>query len=519
MTCIAGEGPFTPSSVRVCAMSHEPYPGPALLDLLAGPIPWPIIGARILKFNPTLSPEQLVGAEDASEARGGLAMTSILNPVHGAVALDLDVRNPWTSIVHLVARLRGFTDYRLARYANLWKEVFSSETFDGWPHVFAPCIHFADQTLYQQASITAGQAGLHVLHQWPFYQDGTIMYHQGGYVDRGWDRFYHGPLSQQCCSNCSNNASFNLTGITAGMPVLAMRQWKNYCQCGGFLDQLRSEMLSRIALLYNQPAPVDWPRHLLQDPGFWVLVLAEESLSSAAMNWLWSLLLDGGLPKLLGNDDAATALSAGMLMAHGGQVLGRNLYATLVDRLESHDGPVPGIGVSVPDIISQLESAAQIVFDAYAVEPAGIPRIPFFDVSQPAGPTAWINSLNASTFRGSRSSTFLNWLGGVHIEVPSPIPPGVKPPPLVPEPEEMDPEAEPIVVPPPARGPADRSSLVGPIVFGGSVLLAGGLLIQAIRVHRRRVAAQRTSIAPSKLFEVPVSRPRKRGSRKRRGST
>lgn len=461
MGCVAHMGPYTTDDVMTCTTSVDGPGGPITQDLVlrtCGPIPWKIIAARILKLNPSLSTQPKLGGI------GGLAMTSIAD----AFSLDLDLRHPWTSVFHLITRLRGFARRRLAAYVALWDEVYSAQAKSGsWPHVWAPCIHFDTSqeewlVFYQDQSFAAGQAGLHPVHQYPFDQGHLVQYPEN-IRSQGWNRFYHGPDSRKCCADCTNTDPLNLTtGLSATLHGVS-----DYCRCGSYYSQFLTSFTSRVAILYSQPRPPGWPNVLLRDPGFWALILLEERLPLAVMNRLWQALLDGGIPKLLGRGDPALNYAIGTMMAHGGQVLVRNLLEAALQAVADRGDEIAGDDASAADIQSQMLEVARILADAGIAQPTGSPLLGLAEVLGLGGYQPEQLPLVQHQTTAGLTTAARNWAGMLHIETPRPITEAeaaaaaaLAPP--VEDPTQGRPPQEPV-----------RASIAGPLILGASVLVAG----------------------------------------------
>lgn len=434
-----------------------------MIDSARGPIPWSLIAARIAADNPDLDSDQALGAY------GGLCST----PIREAMTqFDLDLRDPWSSYLHLCIRLQSAMQTRLHRYGLLYGELFMPVPIPQFPHLWTFCYRLRgdDQRWNGESSrvVAAAEAickecasgGDIQVTQLPRALETVLDSgdHDRDDVERAIE------LLSASDGECPLTSYPQLRSKTdrAGLDILLVREGafsrsnvqEAACACcsgtcsgdAGRYHRAYVHCQGRPYPAYetvacNVSKPGDWPWPLAADWGFWALVIAEERLPTPShADDLWDNLLSGGLPKLLAKNSEDFNRIVGYMMTHHDTILFRNLWLEGMRRLETEAIP------NSAELSGALTQAVGIVASAYGRTPTRGDR-----VAVPMYGGGWTRSRTLGML-GTRSGVTdetIIWAGGRYT---APDPGEVVPPDPEPGSSEMtfdDDESGPLVSSPP----------------------------------------------------------------------
>lgn len=365
--------------------SGIPPAEPGLPMLVASPVPWSLLADRVRKENPRLDGAR---AGAAAPGRGGLART----PIPEAQALALNITHPWTSVFHLIWRLRRIAERRIVQYGKMYDPLWSRSTYDATRSLRAPCPR-PGLTDLQGASIDATTARLRVAYQWPM----------GEYppIPTAWDA---------CCSVCRSAAYLTADFIARLGGGGGWPQTPNpglcTCQQGGVVYGLEKPKNG----WSSKPAD-NWPYFLYQDPGFWLAVLLEERLGSgtAAADRLWERIEQYPLRTHLAHGNESLELKLGALALYGGQIVFRNLYELLHELITGPDGPEIAGSVGASTLEAGLLRVRDTITSGqrngwYGLSAVGSTPYPFDDLMDIRNRTC-----------AAPNAEFESWAGGVYV--------------------------------------------------------------------------------------------------------
>jgi len=359
---------FSPAAVRSAILASTSAERPVtdeMIDAVRGPIPFDLLAARIWYQNQNLDNDVRLGAV------GGLCMTPISEALE---MLALDLRDPWTSYLHLCARLGVLLRYRLSNYAEIWEELFAASPSSSAKHLWTSCKPYEQGNFrtFADALALASEAGLDPLV--------TFGYDPGLPRAAAW--------ACTCAEYAQGSPSCNSADV-----VEAGRFLRHGTVVPGILGGIRE------IVVFGLPRPADWPSLLVRDWGFWALLFAEES--GADFEEVWHSLLSGGLPGLLAENDNGLVVLAGYTAMWHQTLLHRNLWSEARRRF-------PGQSVA-------FQYGATIVGGALGHPPGRTDLIPFGHA-----PT-WseVVPLTVARATGAGASALTqSWAGGVYTSPP-----------------------------------------------------------------------------------------------------